>query len=149
MDPRKEQEAGRQRMRDLFEQREIDRGSLRRKRIFKTPEEEAKQAKLRLTPNAQARTQRELTATRGPAPLFNENIWSGERRGPSHREIRSVSPRTRVDEEEERAIGNDKGDVKKSSVSDGQARRSGSSYNGKMNSNKSHHSGPADKKKSS
>ncbi|EXJ76378.1 uncharacterized protein A1O5_00886 [Cladophialophora psammophila CBS 110553] len=149
MDSRKEQEAGRQRMRDLFEQRELDRGSLRRKHIFKTPEEEAKQAKMRLTPNAQARRQRELTATRGAAPVFNENIWSGERRGPSHGEIRSVSPRTRVDEEEERAMGKDKGDVKKSSVSDGRARGSGSSYNGKMNDNKFPKSAPVAKKKSS
>ncbi|OQV07493.1 hypothetical protein CLAIMM_11919 [Cladophialophora immunda] len=88
MDHLKEQEAGRQRMRDLFQQRELERGSLRRKRIFKTPEEEAKQA-VRLTPNAQARNERELTATRGQAPVFNENIWNGERRRPAPNEIRS------------------------------------------------------------
>ncbi|KIW29553.1 hypothetical protein, variant [Cladophialophora immunda] len=157
MDHLKEQEAGRQRMRDLFQQRELERGSLRRKRIFKTPEEEAKQA-VRLTPNAQARNERELTATRGQAPVFNENIWNGERRRPAPNEIRSVSPRTRVDEDGGFTTSKDNGDVKKS---DDGARMSGGSHDGNNrnnrnnsknsnNSNKtSHNSASTDKKSSS
>ncbi|OAG44614.1 hypothetical protein AYO21_01104 [Fonsecaea monophora] len=147
MEHHKEQEAGRHRMRILFQQRELDRGSLQHKRIFKTAEEEAKQAR-RFTPNAQARSQRELTASRGQPPVFDENIWSGERRRPAPNEIRSVSPRTRVDKDGGRAAGSDAGgDGKKGTASGDQARTaSGASHNGDKNP---HNSGSTDKKMSS
>ncbi|KIX98408.1 uncharacterized protein Z520_05709 [Fonsecaea multimorphosa CBS 102226] len=144
MDHRNEQEAGRQRMRDLFQQREMERGSLRHKRIFKTPEEEAKQA-VRITPNWQARNMRQLTATRGPPPVFDENIWDAERQRSALGEIRSVSPRTRIGKDDDgRATGGANGDGKKSSVGDDT--KSKASHN---DNKKSHSSASADKKKSS
>ena len=131
MDNSKEQQEGRKRMRELFERREAERGSasLRRKPVFKTPEQEAqdkKKQQIVWTENAKARMAREPTATRGQPPVFNENIWTEEPRRQGAHKDRSISPKTRVSEEEERPRGSGNVDAKKGSgTNNGQARGGG------------------------
>ncbi|OAP62049.1 hypothetical protein AYL99_04252 [Fonsecaea erecta] len=153
MDHRKEQETGRQRMRDLFQQRELDRGSLHHKRIFKTPEEEAKAKQaVRFTPNAQARNLRELTATRGQAPAFDEDIWDGERRRPPTSDSGSVSPRTRVDQDDGCGTTTGKngggGNGEKSSGGEGNPKSQASQTGNVSDKKNSHSRTAADKQKS-
>jgi hypothetical protein len=106
MDSSREHEAGRQRMRELFQQREAERGSLKHKQpIFKTAEQEAQQQRQKQqqqqggvvwTPNAVARQKRLPTASRGQRPVFDENIWDEDRRSQRVNQDRSVSPKTRI-----------------------------------------------------
>ncbi|OCT46342.1 hypothetical protein CLCR_01338 [Cladophialophora carrionii] len=110
MENSQEQKTGRQRMRELFQQRDAERGSLKHKQpIFKSAEQQTqllkqKQKQLRLqqeggvvwTPNAVARQTRQPTASRGQYPVFDENIWDEDRRPQRANQDRSVSPKTRV-----------------------------------------------------
>ncbi|ETI19353.1 hypothetical protein G647_09185 [Cladophialophora carrionii CBS 160.54] len=110
MDNSQEQETGRQRMRELFQQRDAERGSLKHKQpIFKSAEQQMqlqkqKQKQLLLqqeggvvwTPNAVARKIRQPTASRGQYPIFDEHIWDEDRRPQRANQDRSVSPKTRV-----------------------------------------------------
>jgi hypothetical protein len=119
MDGSREHEAGRQRMRELFQQREAERGSLKHKQpIFKTAEQEAQQQRRKQqqqqqqqqggvvwTPNAVARQKRLPTASRGQRPVFDENIWDEDRRPQRVNQDRSVSPKTRIAKDDNHMTG--------------------------------------------
>ncbi len=48
--------------------------------------------------NGLARTMRARTASKGPPPVFNEDIWKGDGGKKRGERERSVSPKTRVEE---------------------------------------------------